>query len=224
MDIVGGMLAQRAEITEIVKLSIIVSGTATLISAAMGIPLGAWLGLTKFKGKRVILRIVFTFMALPPVLAGLFVYLLFSRSGFFGYLELLFTPYVMIIAQCILVLPIVTGLVSASIAGKEGIIYDHAVSLGANSWQAMLTVIREARTGIIAAVMTGFGRAFAEVGAVMLVGGNVRHATRVLTTTIVMETRQGNFAMGIALGVILLIISFVISSLVLMNSDQFSKA
>jgi tungstate transport system permease protein len=221
MDSIGSLLLQRSEILEIVWLSLMVSGSATIISALIAIPLGTWIGLSDFPGKRVVIRIVYTLMALPPVLAGLAVYLLLSRSGPLGMLELLFTPTAMIIAQCLLVTPIVTGLVAATIAGKEGIIFDHARSLGATRRQAMTTVIMESRTGIISGVMTGFGRAFAEVGAVMLVGGNVRHATRVLTTSIVMETRMGNFEMGITLGVILLIISFIVSSIVLMNADDF---
>lgn len=221
MDAVSSILMQRSEILEIVRLSLTVSGSATIISALIAIPLGAWLGLSDFPGKRALLRVIYTLMALPPVLAGLLVYLLLSRSGPLGAWELLFTPTAMIIAQCLLVAPIISGLVAATIAGKEGIIYDHARSLGATQVQAMWTVVKESRTGIIAGVMTGFGRAFAEVGAVMMVGGNVRHATRVLTTSIVMETRQGNFEMGIALGVILLIISFIVSSIVLMNADDF---
>lgn len=221
MDSLSVLLMQKTEILEIVKMSLTVSGSATVISALIGIPLGTCMGMWDFKGKRLLLRLLYTFMALPPVLAGLFVYLLLSRSGPLGILELLFTPTAMIIAQCLLVTPIVTGLVTAAIAGKEGIIFDHALSLGADRVQAMWTIIRESRTGIIAAVMTGFGRAFAEVGAVMLVGGNIRHMTRVLTTSIVMETRQGNFEMGIALGIILLLISFLISSFVLSNTDEF---
>ncbi|KJS88107.1 MAG: tungstate transporter permease [Peptococcaceae bacterium BICA1-8] len=223
MDIWHSIVEYKEEILTIVRLSLIVSGTATLFSTLIALPLGTIIGLKDFLGRRLILRIVYTLMALPPVLAGLIVYLIFSRSGPLGNLELLFTPTIMIIAQTLLVTPIITGLVVAAIAGKEGIIYDHALSLGANQMQAYFTVIKEARTNIIASIMTGFGRAFAEVGAVMLVGGNIRYTTRVLTTSIVMETRQGNFAMGIALGLILLIISFAVSTLVLMNNDQFSK-
>jgi len=221
MDAINSLLFMRGEILEIVRLSLLVSGSATIISALIGIPLGAWVGLSDFPGKKALLRIIYTLMALPPVLAGLIVYLLLSRSGPLGAMELLFTPTAMIIAQCLLVTPIITGLVAATIAGKEGIIYDHARSLGATRAQAILAVITESRTGIISGIMTGFGRAFAEVGAVMLVGGNVRHATRVLTTSIVMETRMGNFGMGITLGIILLILSFIVSSIVLLNADDF---
>lgn len=224
MESIRIIAMQHAEVLEIVRLSIMVSGSATLISALMGIPLGAWLGLTRSGAKRWLLRITYTLMALPPVLAGLLVFLLLSRSGPLGNLELLFTPGAMIIAQCLLVTPIVTGLVAAAIAGKEGIIHDHARSLGATPAQATWAVIRESRTGIISGVMTGFGRAFAEVGAVMLVGGNIRYSTRVLTTAIVMETRMGNFSMGITLGLILLTISFIVSSIVLLTADEFKKS
>lgn len=129
MDSIGSLLMQRSEILEIVWLSLMVSGSATIISALIAIPLGTWIGLSDFPGKRVVIRIVYTLMALPPVLAGLAVYLLLSRSGPLGMLELLFTSTAMIIAQCLLVTPIVTGLVAATIAGKEGIIFDHARSL-----------------------------------------------------------------------------------------------
>ncbi len=216
------IMQQQAEMIEIIKLSLLVSGTATTISALIGVPMGAWIGLSDFPGKRTLLRLIYTLMALPPVLAGLLVYLLLSRSGPLGYWEWLFTPRAMIMAQCLLVIPIVTGLSAAAIAAREGMVYDQARSLGATSTQAALKVINESRTGIISGILTGFGRAFAEVGAVMLVGGNIRHYTRVLTTAIMLETRQGNFQMGIALGVILLILSFLVSIIVLLNADDFN--
>ncbi len=224
MEALAVILNQKSEIFQIVWMSLLVSGSATIIGSMIGIPLGTWLGVSDFRGKGVVIRIIYALMALPPVLAGLAVYLLFSRSGSFGYLDWLFTPGVMIIAQCMLVTPIVTGLTAAAIASKEGLIHDHAISLGATRRQAMTTVVVESRTGIISGIMTGFGRAFAEVGAVMLVGGNIRFHTRVLTTAIVMETRQGNFEIGITLGIILLIISFVISSVVLLNTEQFTMS
>jgi len=221
MDSLQILMRQQAEILEIIKLSLLVSGSATIISALIGIPLGACIGLSSFPGKRTLLQLIYTLMALPPVLAGLVVYLLLSRSGPLGYLEYLFTPQAMILAQCLLVTPIVTGLCAAAIAARESSSYDQARSLGATRTQAAWTVLNESRTGIISGIMTGFGRAFAEVGAVMLVGGNIRHYTRVLTTAIVLETRQGNFEMGIALGLILLVLSFVVSAIVLINADDF---
>jgi len=222
MDSMLIIMQQHAEMLEIIKLSLLVSGTATLISALIGVPMGAWIGLSNFPGKRTLLRLIYTLMALPPVLAGLLVYMLLSRSGPLGYWEWLFTPRAMIMAQCLLVIPIVTGLSAAAIAAREGAVYEQARSLGATRYQAAWKVVSESRTGIIAGIMTGFGRAFAEVGAVMLVGGNIRHYTRVLTTAIMLETRQGNFEMGIALGVVLLLLSFMVSAVVLLNADDFN--
>ncbi|MGE5415598.1 MAG: ABC transporter permease [Acidobacteriota bacterium] len=214
---------QKSEIFQIVGLSLLVSGSATILGTMVGIPLGAWLGMSKQKIRRLLLQLTYTLMALPPVLAGLLIYLIFSRGGPLGILELLFTPIAMIIAQFVLVTPIITGLSAAAVAAKEQTIFDQARSLGASNWQAVRTVISESRTGIVAAVMTGFGRAFAEVGAVMLVGGNIKDYTRVLTTSIMMETRQGNFDLAITLGIILLVISFIISTIILRsNEDLFN--
>ncbi|MGE5398284.1 MAG: ABC transporter permease [Chitinophagales bacterium] len=219
-SIISFLLLQKDEMMQIVCLSLFVSGLATILGSMIAIPLGTWLGMTGFPGKKVVMRLVYTLMALPPVLAGLIVYLLLSRSGPMGTLELLFTPAAMITAQFLLVTPIVTGLVAATVAGKERQVYDQARSLGASRGQVMITIVKESRTGIIAGLMTGFGRAFAEVGAVMLVGGNILHQTRVLTTSIVMETRQGNYELAIMLGIILLVISFIVSSVVLANDEM----
>ena len=164
-----------------------VSTTAVVIGALLGVPLGAILGLRKFRAGSFDAT-TYTLMSLPPVLAGLLVYLLFARSGPMGFLDILFTPSVMVIAQVLLVTPIITGLAAAAIAAKEKLSMDTARTLGASERQAAWVVIKEARTGILAGVMTGFGRAFGEVGAVMMVGGNVRYQTRVLTTSIVLET------------------------------------
>ncbi len=215
------LIAEKEYITEIILLSLTVSGTATLLGTAAGLPLGAWLGIADFPGKRACLRLIYTLMALPPVLAGLVVYLLLSRSGPLGGLGLLFTPAAMIAAQFLLVTPIVTGLTAAAVAGQDRLVYENALSLGATRAQANWALIKEARVGIVSAVMTGFGRALAEVGAVMLVGGNIKHHTRVLTTAIVMETRQGNFELAVAFGIILLIMSFAVSSIALLRIDEF---
>lgn len=208
------------ELWGIIAMSITVSGTAVVLGALAGIPMGTWLGLRDFPAKRMVMRLVFTLMALPPVLAGLVVYLLLSRSGPLGSMEWLFTPQAMISAQFLLVTPIIAGLTASAVASRERVVHDLARSLGATSFQAGLTVLRESRTAIISAILTGFGRAFAEVGAVMLVGGNIRYDTRVLTTSIVMETRAGNYAFAIALGLILLLISFIVSSVALRLADE----
>jgi tungstate transport system permease protein len=207
--------SRGGELIGIVGLSLSVSTIAVIISALIGVPLGAFLGLRRFPGRKLFMRVIYTLMSLPPVLAGLLVYLFFARSGPLGFLDILFSPTVMVIAQVLLVTPIVTGLSAAAIASKEKLVMDTARTLGASERQAGLVVIKEASKGIVAGIMTGFGRAFGEVGAVMMVGGNVRYQTRVLTTSIVLETRQGQFGFAIVLGLILLILSFIVSSILL---------
>lgn len=211
------------ELWQIVGLSLRVSTSAIFFGALLGVPFGTFLGLKKFPGRRTVMRLTYTLMSLPPVLAGLVIYLAFSRSGPLGFMEIVFTPVVMVIAQVLLVTPIITGITAAAIADKEQVVVDTALTLGANGRQAAWLVVKEARLGIIAGIMTGFGRAFGEVGAVMLVGGNIRHYTRVLTTSIVLETRQGNFSFAIALGLILLIISFAVSSILLRLDESKLK-
>ncbi|MGE5453991.1 MAG: ABC transporter permease [Methylocystaceae bacterium] len=209
------MAGMGKDLVEIILLSLAVSGVAVLIATSIGVPLGAYLGMKRFPARRVIMRLTYMLMSLPPVLAGLFVYLLLSRSGPLGVWEMLFTPAAMICAQVLLVTPIITGLSASAIAAREQKVLMTALTMGASNRQAAWTVVKEARTGITAAIITGFGRAFGEVGAVMLVGGNIRHFTRVLTTSIVLETRQGNFEFAIILGVVLLTLSFLVSSLLL---------
>ncbi|MGE5397065.1 MAG: ABC transporter permease [Chitinophagales bacterium] len=203
------------DLIEIILLSLAVSGSSVLISTCIGVPLGAMLGIKRFPGRRVIMRLTYMLMSLPPVLAGLLVYLLLSRTGPLGFWEILFTPMAMVCAQVLLVTPIITGLSASAIAAREKKVLLTALTMGASNRQATWTVIKEARTGITAAIITGFGRAFGEVGAVMLVGGNIKHFTRVLTTSIVLETRQGNFEFAITLGLVLLVLSFLVSSLLL---------
>lgn len=204
-----------AEIVQVTLLSLQVSLTALLISAFIGIPSGAALALKDIPGKRFILNIIYTLMGLPPVLAGLFVYLLLTYRGPLGEYELLFTPTAMIIAQVLLAAPIICGLTSRAVMALNQEVYDTAVTLGASRRQAAAAIIREARVGIVAALSTALGRVIAEVGAVMLVGGNIRWSTRVLTTSIVLETRMGNFSTAIAIGLILLTLSFMINILII---------
>ena len=205
-----------AEIVQVTILSLQVSMIALVLSALIGIPAGAASALKKFPGKKLLLNIVYTLMGLPPVLAGLFVYLLLTYRGPLGQYELLFSPAAMVIAQVLLATPIIWGLTARAVMALEQNVYDTAVTLGASRRQAALTLIRESRMGIIAALTTAFGRVIAEVGAVMLVGGNIRWATRVLTTSIVLETRMGNFSTALALGIILLTISFLINLFIIM--------
>ena len=204
-----------AEIVDVTLLSLQVSLTALVLAALIGIPLGAALALRNFRGKHIILNTIYTLMGLPPVLAGLLVYLFLTSRGPLGQYELLFTPTAMVIAQVLLAAPIVCGLTARAVMALSQEVYDTAATLGASRRQASLTIMREARMGIVAALTTALGRVIAEVGAVMLVGGNIRWHTRVLTTSIVLETRMGNFSTAIAIGIILLVISFAINMLIL---------
>ncbi len=198
---------------QIVFLSLRVSGGAILISTVLGVPLGAYLGMKPERKTRFVSKIIYTLMGLPPVVGGLIVFLILSRRGPLGVLGLLFSPAAMIIAQVFLSLPIVIGLTLLGIRSRGGDVAMAARTLGAGPLLTVWTVIKEARLSIFGAVVTGFGRVVAEVGAVMLVGGNIEGHTRVMTTAIVLETNKGNFGFAIGLGLILLTIFFVINSL-----------
>ncbi len=208
----GLLLSFDRGLYQIILLTFYVSGSAVTLAALLGVPAGTWLGMQPAARVRWLTRLVYTLMGLPPVVGGLFVYMLISRRGMFGPLGLLFTPTAMIIAQFLLVVPIVVGLTSVAVRGKGREILDSLRSLGAGQRLILWTVIREARFGIIGALIAGFGRAVAEVGAVMMVGGNIEGHTRVMTTAIVLEVNKGNFAFAMALGMILLAISFIIYS------------
>lgn len=202
-----------AALLEIVLLSLRVSGAALLISVLLGIPAGLLLGLRRFSGRRLAVAAVYTGMAFPPVVIGLFVYLLLSRNGLLGSLSLpfvpsLFTPQAMILAQTILAFPLVAGFTMAAVAGVDPALRAQVRALGASNRQATLAVLEEAKGGVIAAVVAGFGGIISEVGAVMIVGGNIEGRTRVLTTAIVLETGKGNFDLAIALSTVLLGLAF----------------
>ena len=204
---------------EIVLLSLQVSGFALLISVLLGIPAGLLLGLRRFRGRRLAVASVYTGMAFPPVVIGLFVYLLLSRSGPLGSLSLpfipsLFTPQAMILAQTILAFPLVAGFTMAAVTGVDPALRVQVRALGASNWQATWAVLEEARGGVIAAVVAGFGGIISEVGAVMIVGGNIEHRTRVLTTAIVLETGKGNFDLALALSLVLLGLTFAANFLI----------
>jgi len=210
------------EIMDIASLSLQVSGTSTIIASLVGIPLGALITLNEFPLKRLLKNLIFTLMGLPPVVAGLFVFLILSRSGPLGSFGLLFTPTAMVIAQVILILPIITGLTITATKAVDPSVIDTAISLGADRMHTAVITLGEARQAIVVAVLAGFGRAIAEVGAVMIVGGDIQWSTRVLTTSIVLETRMGDFGKAIALGIILLALSFVVNLAV--NLIQGEKA
>lgn len=201
-------------------MSLRVSGVALLFSTLIGIPLGAALGLSRFIGRRLVIALLYTGMGFPPVVVGLFVYLLLSRSGPLGglnsqFIPQLFTPGAMVIAQTIIAFPLVSGFTMAAVMGVDPGLRQQVRSLGATNWQTTLAVLVEARIGVIVSLIAGFGGIISEVGAVMLVGGNVEGRTRVLTTAIVLETRQGNFDLALAIGIILLTIAFLINVMML---------
>ncbi|UCH38312.1 MAG: ABC transporter permease [Candidatus Bathyarchaeota archaeon] len=200
------------EVFGIMFLSLRISGTAVILGALLAIPLGTLIALREFRGKHIIVNFVYTLMGLPPVVAGLFVYLFLSSSGPLAPLSLLFTPTAMIIAQLVMAVPIIMGITISAVKAVPPNVVDTAVSLGANRRQLVLMILSEARIGLIAAIITSFGAAISEVGAIMLVGGNIRFFTRVLTGAVVLYTRMGDFGVAIALGIILLILAFVINS------------
>jgi len=199
------------ELLGIILLSIQVSGTALIISTIIGVPAGTIIGLRKFPGRGFIISLLNTFMGLPPVVVGLFVYLLLSRSGPLGFMGLLYTPSAMITAQTILALPIIASLCHSAIINVDPIIGQAATTLGATPYQVANTVVKEARYGILSGIIAGFGRVMAEVGAILIVGGNIAGYTRVMTTTIALETDKGNFELALALGIILLTLSLIIN-------------
>ena len=199
------------EFYRVLFLSLAVSGTAALIGAAIGIPIGVALSEFSFRGRKAALTVVHAFMGLPPVVVGLFTFLVIARSGPLGFLELVYTPTAMVIVQVILATPIVAGFTHASMRGVDPRLGLQAMSLGATRFQAVLVKMREARAGLVAALIAGLGRVLAEVGAVMIVGGNIRGYTRVLTTDIVLQTRQGQYEYAIAEGLVLILAAVLVN-------------
>ncbi len=197
------------EVGGIVWLSLRVTGAALFFASLVGIPLGLFLGLRRFLGRRFVIALLYTGMGFPPVVIGLFVYLFVSRSGPLGSLGWLFTPKAMILAQSIISFPLVAGFTMAAVMSVDPALRHQLLSLGASDWQATVAILKEARIGVVVSVIAGFGSIISEVGAVMMVGGNIKGSTRVLTTAIVLETRQGNFELAMALGMVLLGISFL---------------
>jgi len=205
------------DVISVILLSLQVSTIAIMIGVLIGIPFGSFLGLYTFPGKRLLTAVIYTLMGLPPVLIGVVVYLLLSKHGPLGSLQWLFTPQAMMVAQTILVTPIIIGLSMAAVQAKEQTYLETIKSLGATPVQTVWTIIKESRKGIWAGVATAYGRAISEVGAVMLVGGNIEGHTRVMTTAIILETRMGNFDAALQLGAVLLFISFILNNLLVMG-------
>lgn len=203
------------DLLEIVSLSLRVSLTAVFIAGVIGLPLGAALALYKFYGRGIIVALLNAFMGLPPVVVGLVVYLILSRSGPLGVLGLLFTPTAMIIAQVCLITPIIAALSRQTILDANVEYHEQLRALGAKSLRMMKTLLWETKYSLLTGVFAGFGRAIAEVGAVLIVGGNINHATRVMTTAIALETRKGDIELALALGMILITISLIVTSAVM---------
>lgn len=199
------------ELTGIILLSLKISCSALFVAAVIGLPLAALAALTRVPFKGLFVSVMNTFMGLPPVVVGLFVYLLLSRKGVFGFMGLLYTPSAMIMAQIILALPLVVSLSHSAIISVDPVIRQTAKTLGATSSQTAVTIIKEARYGIMSGLIAALGRLMAEVGAILIVGGNIAGHTRVMTTTIALETDKGNFELAIALGIILLSLSLFIN-------------
>jgi len=208
----------------VIRLSLQVSGVALFFSALMGVPVGAWLGLYRVPSKRLLMALLYTGMGLPPVVVGLFVYLLLSRSGPLGWLGWLFTPKAMVLAQVIISFPLVAGFTMAAVMGVDPELRQQLRSLGATEGQIVRTVLSEARIGVIVSLVAGLGSIISEVGAVMLVGGNIEGRTRVLTTAIVLETQKGDFDFAMALGLVLLGLAFAINSLFLLLQGRMMES
>ncbi|MCX6682576.1 MAG: ABC transporter permease [Methanoregula sp.] len=204
------IISLNPELLEVTALSLAISLSATAIATLIAIPLGGLIHFREFAGKRVIITIIQTLYSVPTVIIGLVIFLFISRSGPLGLFGLLFTPAGMVIGQTILILPIMVGLTITALSGVDRNIRDTLISLGATEFQSIIQVVREARFAILGAVILGFGRAISEVGVAMMIGGNIRGATRVLTTSIALETGMGNFGLSIALGIVLLIIALVV--------------
>ncbi len=207
------LLGGDREVLQITFLSLQVSGAATLVSLALGIPLGTAIGLSSFPGKRLLVSLVNTGMGLPPVVVGLFVSILLWRSGPLGGLGLLYTPSAIVLAQSVIATPIVLGITIAAIQALPAGLRLQLLALGATRRQLVWALVKEARLPLMAGVMAGFGGVVSEVGASIMVGGNIRGYTRVLTTATVMETGRGNFDVAIALSAILLLASLVVNYL-----------
>jgi tungstate transport system permease protein len=211
------------DLVEIVRLSLAVSLVGVGLAALIGLPLGGALALYPFPGRRAAVLLLDSFMGLPPVVVGLVVYLLLSRAGPLGVLGLLFTPAAMVVAQTMLVLPIVAALAHQFLQEMWSEYADQLKSLGVGPSQALLTMLWEGRFSLTTAVLAGFGRASAEVGAVMIVGGNIEHATRTMTTAIALETSMGNLALALGLGMLLMLLSLLVNGAAYLIRDLSSR-
>jgi len=208
----------------IVSLSLLVSLAAISLAAACGLPLGAVVAVFRFPGRRLVGTLLNTTMGLPPVVVGLTLYILLSRAGPLGELGLLYTPTAMVLAQCILVTPIIAALTRQTIADLHAEYDEQLRSLGVGPWRTITTLLWDGRFSLLTAVLAGLGRASAEVGAVIIVGGNINHVTRVMTTTIALETSKGDLPLALGLGIILLLLIFLLNAAALAIHDVTKRA
>jgi tungstate transport system permease protein len=213
-----------ADLVEIIGLSLRVSLIAVCFAAIIGLPLGAALALYQFPGRKILVVGLNALMGLPPVVVGLFVYLVLSRSGPLGVLDLLFTPSAMMIAQCVLITPIVAALARQVIEDLWREYREQISSLGSGPGRAIWTLLWDGRYSLLTAVLAGFGRATAEVGAVMIVGGNIAHLTRVMTTSIALETGKGNLDLALGLGIVLMLLALGVNAAAFLVRDAAERA
>ena len=205
------MVTFDPELWGIIEVSFRVSLTSTFLAALVALPIGSYIGLREFRGKKTVSNLINTFMGFPPVVMGLIVFLMLSRTGPLGSFGLLYSTSAMIVAQFLLAVPIITGTAKAAIESVDPVLKETILSLGANERQLWWELIKESKKSIIAGFLVAFGQAISEVGAVMIVGGNIRWETRTFTTSIVLQTRMGEFGMAIALGIILISIAFIVN-------------
>lgn len=211
------------ELRQIIGVTLRMSVMSTLISSLIGIPWGVVMGANQFRGKALVTRITNTLMGLPPVVAGLVVFLILSRSGPLGKLNLLYTVSAMVIAQVVLISPIIAGMTANIVSIRAPSINETCAGIGISGWKRLWLTILECRMPFITTILAGFGRSVAEVGAVQMVGGNVQFKTRVMTTAIMLQTNMGRFELAISLGIVLLIISFIVNSLVHRIQEQTQR-
>ncbi len=206
------LLSLDKELFHILGVTLRMSFFSTSISCLIGLPLGALIGTKQFRGKSFLKKLIHTWMGLPPVVAGLLVYMLFTHYGPFGRLNLLFTVTAMVVAQCVLITPLVMGLTASFIETASRPIIETARGLGLGNARVVLLCLSEGRSSLLSVVLNAFGRSIAEVGAVSIVGGNIQWKTRVMTTAIMLETNKGKFSFALALGIVLLILAFIVNA------------
>lgn len=214
------IVSLNPEVLDITAQSLLVSLSATFVASLIAIPIGGFIHFKEFGGKRGLITIIQTLYALPTVLVGLLVFLLLSRSGPLGFMKLLFTPTGMIIGQIVLIVPLLIGMTLIALSGVSQTTQDTVISLGATGLQTVIAIVKEARFAILGGVILGFGRAIAEVGAAMMIGGNIRGYTRVLTTAIALETSIGNLSLSIALGIILMAIALIVTGFLFLVQER----